>query len=1175
MASVQRAAIHSLCLVELERQQSSHIRNKNARIWKTKATFCRSIGPLFLMLGLLFVAATSASAQTFHGSITGTVTDGKGGALPDATVTLTNTGTHVSKTVQTSSDGAYQFPELVPGDYQIEATKEGFEHLVRGPVAIQVQAAVRLDLEMKVGSVTESMTVTGDVPLVQTQNATVSQVIEQRTVQQMPLNGRNVMNLVALAPGVVPQGSAGVNLTNQNLFAAGNFQVDGGAANQSATYIDGAPVNTDYGNLTALVPTQDSIAEFRVVTNNNSADFGRYTGGVVNFTTKSGTDNWHGTAYEFIRNKVLNSNTFFNKLAGIPTPAFTQNQYGANVGGPIIKDKLFIFGSWEGFALRQGTTYVTTVPTLAERNGDFSGLKDANGNPIIIYNPFTTCGQYGNPACAPGQTILRQPYPNNQVPITSTAAKLTQQMFALPNLGGTVNNFIADAATGGNNNQFTIRGDYAISPKQNAFARYTKWSLTNLAQDPYNDGTCFSSGQCPESFDSQQAVVGDSISLSSNKLLDIRFSYLRFNYARNSPTRGYDLSQLGWNPSLNDSLEFRALPNLTIAGYNTGSSISIIALNNIYSFAPSFTWIKGKHTIKFGGEVRLLDFKSLQDSGPSGNYNFDSLATSSNPLLTTNTGNSYASFLLGTGSSGSLAVPAITDNRQWYQGYFVSDTFQATSRLTLDLGLRWELPGAYTESSGSIATFNPTIATSVGGVPAVGALTLVNTPQRPGPYLTAFKWHLFAPRTGLAYRLDPNTVLRMGYGIFFIPADVYYFESPFNNPVNNNVNNWNATTNGELSFVNLFTNPFPNGVVGPPGRSPGFQPFGQNVAAPVYDQPYGYTQQWNVALQHQFPGNLSLDMAYVGSKGTHLPMQEGNLNAIPDQYLGLGNALLTQVPNPYYGKIAEGPLSGPTVAEGQLLRPYPQFLNVLDMGHYEGNSIYHSLQVKVQKPLKGGGNILAAYTWSKSISDTDTATWWLENGFTAFPQNYYNLKAERSLSAFDVPQRLVLSYVLDLPFGENKKFFAGAHGVTGKLISGWGVNGITVFQSGFPLHFVLASSQLSQFGGGAEQFGLPVLRPNFIAGCNPNLPAARWNGPTNGSTPHALRSPETLHMAMNLEWIRLCARKASTTSISRPSRTPRSENATDWNSALNSSTCSTTLSLRLREKPTAPPASES
>lgn len=1051
-----------------------------------------------LLLVLALITALPLRAQTFFGSLAGTVTDSKGLPITNATLTLTNVDTGVQKTAQSSDAGTFEFLNLVPGNYKVEGSQTGFGRLSKGPFPIQVQAAVRVDLALPVGSVSEAVTVNAEVPLLQTESATVSQVVEQRTVEQIPLNGRNVMNLVALVPGVVPQGGSGVNLTNQNLFSAGNFQVDGGAANQSASYLDGAPLNTNYGNLTALVPSQDSVGQFRVVTNNDSAEFGRYTGGVVNFTTRSGTREFHGGAYEFLRNKVLNANTYFSNTNGIPRPAFTQNQFGANIGGPLIKDKLFFFGSYEGFRLRQGVTYVETVPTAAEQAGDFSGLKDANGNTIIIYNPFTTCGQYGNPACAPGQTVLRQPFTNNMIPsnlISPASQVLEARMFPLPNVAGAaVNNYVADAASGGGNDQYTIRGDYSVSASQTLFARYTRWTLNNLAQDPYQNGTCFDSGQCPEGFHTNQAAIGDTISLGSNKLLDLRASYLRFQYARNSPSLGYDLTQLGWPSFMNEQIPFRALPGLSVAGYNTGGSISIIATNNIYSFTPSFTWILPKHTLKFGGEARRLDFKSLQDSSPSGTFNFDSVATGSNPLdpsTVGTTGNGFASFLLGTGSSGSLSVPVLTRNRMWYEGYYASDTYRATNKLTVDLGVRWELPGAWTEASDSIANFNPTLQTSVGSVPAVGGLSLVNTPQSPGPYLTKFNWHLFAPRLGLAYNLPGNTVVRVGYGIFFVPADVYYFESPFNNPVNNANNSWNATTNGELSFNNLFSNPFPSGLQAPPQRDPSFQPFGGNVYAPLRNEPYGSTQQWNVSFQHQFPGNVALDVAYVGSKGTHLPMQEGNLNQLPNADLALGSALTTPVANPYFGQITEGALSGPTVPEGQLLRPFPQFLNVLDMGHFYGNSIYHSLQVKLQKQLSGGGTILASYTWAKSISDTDTSTWWLENGFTAFPQDYNNLNNERSLSAFDTPQRLVLSYVFDIPVGRGKRIFGNTHGVVDKVISGWGVNGVSVFQSGFPLHFdLIGGTQLSQFGGGAEQFGISAMRPDVVAGCDKTRPGS-------------------------------------------------------------------------------------
>ncbi len=371
--------------------------------------------------------------QTFYGSIVGTVTDASGSAVPQANVACVNLGTADRRVAQTDVGGNYQFVSLVPGQYRVEVEKTGFRRFAREPITVEVQSAVRIDVPMTVGDVSQTIEVTAQTPLLQTENAALGQVVEARKVLEMPLNGRNVFGLVALVPGVVPGGQSGTTPTGTNPFAWGNYQIGGGQANQSAAFIDGAPINASYANLTALVPTQDAIQEFRVQTNNLGPEFGRLAGGAINLTTKSGTNSFHGSAYEFLRNRSLNANTFFNNKAGVQRPAFTQNQYGANVGGPVIRDKTFFFFSWEGFRLRQGASYVYSVPTDAMRAGDFSNVRNAAGSVVPIYDPLTTCGRFGNPACAKDASgndiISRTQFPGNIIPTSrmDPAAKVLTQ----------------------------------------------------------------------------------------------------------------------------------------------------------------------------------------------------------------------------------------------------------------------------------------------------------------------------------------------------------------------------------------------------------------------------------------------------------------------------------------------------------------------------------------------------------------------------------------------------------------------------------------------------------------------------------------------------------------------------------------------------------------------------
>lgn len=1041
----------------------------------------RTIASLLILTGLFSAAA---SAQTFYGSVVGTVTDPTGAAIPQAMVALTNLGTSDRRTMQTDADGAYQFVNLRPGQYKLEVEKPGFRRMVREPITVEVQSAVRIDAGMVVGDVSQTVEVSAQTPLLETQNTSLGQVVEARKVLEMPLNGRNIFGLVALVPGVVPGGQSGTTPTGTNPFAWGNYQIGGGQSNQSATFIDGAPVNQAYVNLTSLVPTQDAIQEFRVQTNNLGPEFGRFSGGAINLTTKSGTNDFHGSAYEFFRNRSLNSNTFFNNRAGVKRPAFSQNQYGANVGGPVMRDKTFFFFSWEGFRLRQGASYVYTVPTDAMRTGDFSNVRNAAGNLVPIYDPLTTCGRLGNPECARGATgnevISRTPFPGNTIPQTriDPAARFLRDYWGRANTPGNqftaVNNYTANASVGGDNDQYNARVDHTFSEKNRFFSRYTYWTNLNLPIDPYKTKTCVD--RCTETFNTNQAVIGDTHSFTPTLIADLRLSFTRFSYDRTSLTTGFDLTQLGWPASLNNQVIFRVLPQPVVTGYNgvwgtNGTGSTIIARNDIYSIAPSLTKIWGRHTLKFGGEARRLTHNYYQQNNPSGSFNFDALMTSVNPFAAAGTGNGFASFLLGYGNGGGVTNNSLVAGQMIYRAYFVGDQWQVNNRLTLNLGIRMEQMGPWSERFDRLSVLLPGIQNEIArqaGLTLNGKLGLVNTPESPSRNNTNMG-NLWAPRLGLAYRLTNRTVLRSGYGIFWLGNDIAFGFAPNGDPVNAYTTPFLGTIDGSLTPQDRLANPFPRGVTPPPGRSPDVQKlfFGQGFTAPIFDEAHGYAQQWNFDLQHELPGGASVSAAYAGSKGSHLPGPAQQLNQLPPEFMSLGAQLQQQAPNPFFGLVTLGTLAQPTVARGQLLRPYPHYTGYAMQGPPNRNSSYHSLQMKVEKRFMRGGTVLGSYTWAKLISDTDTLTGWLEPGGGAGGvQDNFNIRAERSLALYDTPHRAVISYIIDLPFGKGHKFGTDVRGLADKLISGWGVNGVTTFQSGNPLSISTAVNTTNSFGGG-------------------------------------------------------------------------------------------------------------
>jgi Carboxypeptidase regulatory-like domain/TonB dependent receptor len=1060
----------------------------------TKLLFTRlALGSLTLAAAIINPTNQLLKAQTTYGAIVGTVIDASGSSVAGASVMLTHIATQERRSAETDGEGHYQFANLSPGNYRIDIEKTGFKHLTRDAIEVQVQATVRADASMQVGDVGQTVEVSAQAPLLQTETSSLGTVVDTRKVQEMPLNGRNVLNLVTLVPGVVAQGQSMQNPSGQNIFSFGNFQVNGAIAGQNATFLDGAALNVAQGSLIALIPTQDAMQEFKVQTNSMGPEYGRFAGGVINLVSKSGANDFHGSLYEFLRNKDLNANTFFNNSSSKPRPSFTQNQYGANIGGPIKKDKTFFFFGWEGFRLRQGFPFLVAVPTSQQRSGYFSNTRNSSGALIPIYDPLTTCGVLGNPACTGG--ITRAPFAGNIIPSSrlDPTAKVLANYWGQPNSTGqqftNLNNFSANANAGGNNDEYNTRVDHNMSDRQHLFVRYSYWTNLSLAEDPYGTGVYQDRG--PETWTTHSAVVGDTFVLSPRTVIDFRVAFLRFVYARSPKSLGVDLATFNLPAALNNQVSFRVIPTPVVSGFSDvwtsqGPGSVINQANDSYSIYPSVTKILHNHTLKFGGELRRHITNYIQSNVGSGIYNFDNLFTSINPQAPASTGVGFASFMLGLGNNGNVVTPVPYSYRNYYSGIYANDTWQLSSKLTLNVGLRWELPFPEVERYDRFTVLlpnSPSPFAGASGIPnLMGRLGLVASSDNPSRYAAATHLGLMAPRVGFAYRLTEKSVIRAGYGIFFVQNDGTGGSQP-----TSITQPWVPTTDSELTPVNPISNPFPTGILQPVQRSPNYQTLllGTSISAPVpgtSSQHFGYLQQWNFSVQHQLMDGLVLELAYAGSKGTHL-VGGPVLNQLPDQYLSLGAAALTkQVPNPFYGLVPFGTLAQPTVQYGQLLRPYPQYTGVTAANDGNRDTVYHSLQVKLEKRFHSGGSVLVAYSWSKNIGDIETGMSWLEAGPLAGLQDNNNLRGERAVSGFDVPQRVIISYTYDLPFGNGKKFLSGGNGAVNRLVSGWGINGISTFQAGFPLTFGTSSNLTDSFGGGS--------RPNYVGGCDVSLPGS-------------------------------------------------------------------------------------
>ena len=1065
-------------------------------------------GLLFLLLLPFFMLGQSTNA-----SLTGRVTDAGRKVVTGADVRVINTGTGILYHGRTNEQGTYYVSDLPPGRYRIEIEKLGFIAVIESGVILHVQDALEVNFEMMPGSASESVTVEGGSLPPDTESSSLGTVVERREANELPLNGRNVFNLIALAPSVTPQGSATGTPVGVNPFGWGNYQVSGAFGNQSVEYLDGQPLNITYINLPILIPSQDSIQEFKVHTGNLPAEWGRFAGGVTNLSTKGGTQLLRGEAYEYLRNRMFNANDFFLNRAGKPRPPWVQNQFGAQAGGPwdlrhcCENNRTFWFISWEDFRLRTGSPFTATVPTAAEREGDFSALT------TTILDPCAGSPLNAQGAC-PGSTSLPSPFAQNRIPFgrINPTSKALLYLWPAPNAPGTIapsgtfNNFNTVANTGGNQNQAVGRVDQEITSRQKLFTRFSYWNVLDLPIDPLQNGLCLD--RCLENYETRALAAGYNYNISSTAIFDASASISYFTYLRSPKNANFDLTSIGWPAGYNTAIPsaMRTTPTLCVASFADNIMCSqghsfIQDDNTQYNLSPSLTLVRGRHLFRLGFQFEVSYDNAAQTNVASGAFDFCGIGEACF------TGLPIADFLLGYADNFSnvnnhfaaqAVVPAFTAGKQVYRAFYFTDTWHATDALAINLGLRYEFQGPWSERFNRLSYFDPVAESYINqfipaqAAPVMGDVFLVSPGARNNLPLAKDN---AAPRLGIAYSVTPKTILRSGYGIFWIPNYVSYALNPDNDMVNAASTTYTGTVDG-IHPYNSISLPFPNGISAPPGRTlgtEGTQQFLTQVVQSITEvdrdnHPDGYVQQWNFSLERQLPGRLSLIAAYVGSKGTHLAQYSQQINQISDSLLAQAAAefvaggrsavaLLQPTPNPFFVNGRALALATPTTTVGQLLRPYPQYTSIELGGQGSFDSIYHSFQLTVQKRILPGGSLLAAYTNGKLISNTDTLTAWLETA-VGIVQDNNNLRRERSLSSQDVPQRLVVSYVLDIPFGQDRRFLPNIGARLNRVVGGWGIDGVATFQRGFPL--VFSNGQAND----TTLFGAGSSRPDLAASCH-------------------------------------------------------------------------------------------
>jgi len=1009
-------------------------------------------------LATIVLLAAPALAQITTADLVGTIRDGTGAVVPGAQVTTTNEATGLSRSTVSDATGNYLITQLQPGTYVLSVELTGFRRYVRSGIELQVNQRAQIDVTLQLGEVSQTVEVTGAPPLLESQSSVLGSVIAENQIRDLPLNGRNFVQLAILSPGVTGAGYGArgtiMSGTRPDDLRPGTELFVNGNRESSNNYLYDGIDNNDRLTLAIVIrPNVEAVKEFKIQTNLFSAEQGRNPGGQIDVVTKSGTNEIHGAAYEFLRNSALDAKNFFDK----PTdkiPPFKQNQFGFAAGGPIRRNHTFWFVDYDGFRQRIARTFVNTVPTEKMRNGDFSEL------PRQIYNPFTTRADSSSPS-----GFVRDVFTGNTIPSNlwdPVTAKLIKA-YPLPTSAGLTNNNVTNPTKTQDWNQFDVRGDHQVSGADSMFVRYS-WGKTETVQPLTFAAVSIPGVSRPigignedtfagtAALTAQHAVLGWVHTFSPTLIADLRFGFNRFrlDYTQEGSESGDPLgNQLGVR-NANQHETARAFPIFSPAGY-TGAghsrSLPIFRRENTFQYVANLTKVRGPHTLKFGADVRRRHLTEFQTNRGNGRFNFSQSITN-NPVNNSG-GDAMAAFLLGAPSlieqDYLLAWVGI---RGTEYSFYVANDWRATSKLTFNLGLRYELDTPYSEVANRWASFDPKTATVlVAGRNGVSESAGVETWTRG-----------FAPRFGFAYSVRPRTVLRGGYGIFYntaghggnalrlqrhVPFGPIYSLSPGNFLVSRRVSDGFPA----IPALDLASADNPSGGV--IGVDPHYKP--------------GYVQQFNLTLEQEVAWRMLVKTSYVGNLGRRL-----------DSTIDLNQ-----------------PVPGSTAVNSR--RPFfavRPALAGITWALSDGLSAYSALQVSAEKRFAKGLNFLAAYTWGRGIDNVAIAFGGGADG--PVPQDNRNRRADRGRTSFDIQHRFTYSFNYALPFGSGRRFVN--HGrIADAVLGGWQTNAILTLQTGLPFTPTLASATVNT--GGAS-------RPDRLRdGTLDDRSLARWFDPGAFASP--------------------------------------------------------------------------
>jgi len=1041
------------------------------------------------------------------------VKDANGAFIPGAAVNLKETNTGSAYVGTASSEGLFTFPELPPGTYTLEVNATGFETYRQVGIDVLVGSTSTVNAQLKVGSAQATVTVTSDASHLESESSDVGYTMSPQVLESLPLpfggEIRNPLEFAALSPGY-----AGTMSNNPSSPPAGAFKLSGGQQGGADILLDGATTELASANMQVTYNfSVEAVSEFKVMTNTFDAQFGSASGGVVNLVSKQGTNTLHGSAYDLLKNRELDANSWTNDYANgqagktVDTkPIDTQNDFGASIGGPVRvpwlyngKDKTFFFFNYEGFRQQNGGTSQLSAPTQAMLGGDFSALltpMTVNGQtfPAHILYDYSTCtgANQGQPC---------QAYPNNKIteaadPVFAAAAKV---MPSAPSTATSPYFNIEDASSNHEKaDEWSIRIDENINARNKITGSYFTGNMPYVSTQSL--GPLYTGGN-----------------IQGNKYVRLGYDYIitptMLNHFNAGFTRRHRLETSGeggfggnWATKfglkgVGDAVFPRFDINYPGSGINEPSDGQSVFDDNVFQYDDAVSWQKGRHSLRFGGEFRAAQFNLGILTGSAGHFNF-----TQGPTSTPSDGNSgfgFASFYRGAftsvnGDQSDIVIPQVNGFRAKYFAVFAADDWKVNSKLTLNLGLRYDMPIPVTEQANRMSYVDPTLPNSgAGGRPGAYVFEGSGTGRLGGSSPQSIYKKAFGPRVGLSYSVDPNTVIRAGYGIYFSTQRVGGFAEDdsqgFSSSYTYAIPGTPQTPVGVLSQISAY-----------PGKMPPFiDPTVMNNQGNALfleskvDRP-GTIQNWTLDVQRQLPFNTIVDVAYVGGHGDHLQAFLHDPNQGNPANLSYGACLQVniadQATNPACAgqPLVAAPYPGFSGSVSQALRPYPQYGTVTvdsaTMDDPFGNYTYNAMQVQVTKRTSSGLTVLASYSWSKNITNADseypTEAAWEGNG-TSGALNTYNLKVEKALSEFDIPQRVVLAWTYDLPFGKGKQF-ANQGGPVNVLAGGWKIAAVQKYQSGTPLSVTSPGWTSGIFAGNEGATGSST-RPNVVPGVNPKV----------------------------------------------------------------------------------------